>query len=1071
MHLLHCDNDGRFVLTEFVGKDIPRYAILSHTWGADVDEVTFVDLQNSTGATKQGYRKIQFCRDQAAKHNIRYYWVDTCCIDKTSSTELTEAINSMFAWYRDAAQCYVYLSDVSVGGRVSGPPTQQEWYPAFQQSRWFTRGWTLQELVAPSRVEFFSVEGQLLGDKPSLVQELYDITGISRRVLQGQSLAEISVDERMSWVRDRKTKREEDMAYSMLGIFGVHMPLIYGEGRKKAFARLQREIKSTSGDDRSTILQKNQAAKPFSTVPFAPDPDFVDRPEIITWLRDKCAGRGARAALVGLGGVGKSQLAIQYAHSIIDASPQTFVFWVHASTQARFEEEYKLIADRLQLPERSDPKSNVLRLVSDWLRDEANGRWFMIVDNADNVETFSPSGKGKADASAQVPLATYLPQSRNGAILVTSRSKDAAARLVGGYNNIKEVVVMDESEGLQLFRNKLQQPPCEESVLKLLKELNCIPLAIIQAVAYINRRSRMTVAGYLAEFQKNNKKRETLLKRDVDELRRDDSASNSVVTTWQMSFEQITQERESAAHLLSLMSFFNPHGIPESTLRRYSKEAAEAADLNADQDADQDADNEFEEDLDTLQAYSLVSVTADNETCEMHALVQFCTRVWLSSTSAAEQWERRFVTLMAQEFPYEAPYEEWAKCQQLLPHVEPLFDATPADEQTLKAWTEVLSKAACYLLHQGNYDTAQRIAAKALAARQNVFGLHDLRTLHIAENLAVVLAHQGRYKEAEKLVRQVLENRRNQLGGRDCKTLDSMNHLAEVLVGRGEYKEAEKFHRQVLEGYRDVLGERHPSTLVSMNNLGNVLSNQGKYEEAETLQRQVLEGRTDQLGGRHPDTLKSIDNLAGTLSDQGKYEVAETLYRQALEARTDQLGGRHPDTLTGMNNLALVLSNQGKYEEAEKLNREALEARRDQLGGRHPDTLTGINNLALVLSNQGKYEEAEKLNREALKGREEELGECHPYTLTSVYCLAYLLHKLRRYDEASELYQKACDGLTKQLGAEHPETISCRKWFAKMQEEIEQARPATGKIGTWIIAKSVPIVEVCREDAHRSTTA
>jgi tetratricopeptide (TPR) repeat protein len=987
MHLLHCDNDGRFVLTEFVGKDIPRYAILSHTWGADVDEVTFVDLQNSTGATKQGYRKIQFCRDQAAKHNIRYYWVDTCCIDKTSSTELTEAINSMFAWYRDAAQCYVYLSDVSVGGRASGPPTQQEWYPAFQQSRWFTRGWTLQELVAPSRVEFFSVEGQLLGDKPSLVQELSDITGISRRVLQGQSLAEISVDERMSWVRDRKTKREEDMAYSMLGIFGVHMPLIYGEGRKKAFARLQREIKSTSGDDRSTILQKDQAAKPFSTVPFAPDPDFVDRPEIITWLRDKCAGRGARAALVGLGGVGKSQLAIQYAHSIIDASPQTFVFWVHASTQARFEEEYKLIADRLQLPGRSDPKSNVLRLVSDWLRDEANGRWFMIVDNADNVETFSPSGKGKADASAQVPLATYLPQSRNGAILVTSRSKDAAARLVGGYNKIKEVLVMDESEGLQLFRNKLQQPPCEESVLKLLKELNCIPLAITQAVAYINRRSRMTVAGYLAEFQKNNKKRETLLKRDVDELRRDDSASNSVVTTWQMSFEQITQERESAAHLLSLMSFFNPHGIPESTLRRYSKEAAEAADLNADQDADQDADNEFEEDLDTLQAYSLVSVTADNETCEMHALVQFCTRVWLSSTSVAEQWERRFVTLMAQEFPYEAPYEEWAKCQQLLPHVEPLFDATPADEQTLKAWTEVLSKAAVYLREQGNWDTAQRITARALAARQNVFGFHDLQTLEIAAQLAILLSCQGKFKEAEKLSRQVLESRRNQLGGCDSRTLDSMNNLEEVLVEQGEYKEAEKFHRQVLEGCIDVLGENHQSTLTSVNNLAGVLSDQGKHEEAARLHRQAFEGH------------------------------------------------------------------------------------RDQLGERHPNTLLNMSNLARVLCDQAKYEEAEKLSRQALKGWEEELGQCHPNTLTSVNDLAWLLHQLRRYTEASELYQRACDGRTEQLGAEHPETIACHENFANMQKEIEQARLAAMDDESWIIVPSVPIVEVCKEDVHGSTTA
>jgi hypothetical protein len=206
----------------------------------------------------------------------------------------------------------------------------------------------------------------------------------------------------------------------------------------------------------------------------------------------------------------KSQLAIQYAHSIRDASPHTFVFWVHASTRARFEEAYRDIADQLQLPGRSDPRANVLQLVSDWLRDETNGRWVMVVDNVDNVETLHPS-RDKADAAVGPPLATYLPQSRNGAILVTSRSKDAAVRLVGGYNRIKEVLAMDEDEGLQLLCNKLQDPPTEEGSVELLHALDRIPLAITQAAAFINRRARMTVALYLDEFWRNSKKRKSLL--------------------------------------------------------------------------------------------------------------------------------------------------------------------------------------------------------------------------------------------------------------------------------------------------------------------------------------------------------------------------------------------------------------------------------------------------------------------------------------------------------------------------------------------------------------------------------
>jgi hypothetical protein len=378
----------------------------------------------------------------------------------------------------------------------------------------------------------------------------------------------------------------------------------------------------------------------------------------------------------------KSQLAIQYAHSIRDASPHIFVFWVHASTRARFEEAYRDIADQLQLPGRSDPKANVLKLVSDWLRDETNGRWVMVLDNVDEAETFFPSRKrqrDEADASAHIPLATYLPQSHNGAVLVTSRNKDAAVKLAGGYNKIKEVLAMDNSEGLQLLRNKLGDLPNEESAVELLRMLDGIPLVITQAAAYISRRARMTVARYLDDFRKNDKKRESLLNWDAGELRRDDSASNSVVTTWQMSFEQIQRERPSAAELLSLMSFFNPQGIPESTLRRYSRENIGTAEL----DHDKEMNSAFEEDLDILQAYSLVSITVNSEACEMHALVQFCTQVWLASFSNAEEWEQRFLVLMAQELP-SGDYANWSKCQQLLPHIKRLFNAEPTSKEALK---------------------------------------------------------------------------------------------------------------------------------------------------------------------------------------------------------------------------------------------------------------------------------------------------------------------------------------------------------------------------------------------------
>jgi hypothetical protein len=279
-------------LTKFGPSNIPPYAILSHTWEADSEELTFQEMMSGTGKNKIGYKKIQFCGDRAQKDGLEYFWVDSCSIDKTSSAELQEAINSMFRWYQNAVKCYVYLSDVSTLDFRSSASLNLLDNSPFKHSKWFTRGWTLQELIAPSSVEFFSKEGDYLGDKKNLELDISASTNIPVKALQGTPMSHFSRDDRMSWAKSRRTTIEEDQAYCLLGIFEVYIPLIYGEGRKHAFRRLREAAKFTS------------RLEPFSTVPFAPDSDFVDRPEILAWIRDRCSRPGARAALVGLGGVG-----------------------------------------------------------------------------------------------------------------------------------------------------------------------------------------------------------------------------------------------------------------------------------------------------------------------------------------------------------------------------------------------------------------------------------------------------------------------------------------------------------------------------------------------------------------------------------------------------------------------------------------------------------------------------------------------------------------------------------------------------------------------------------------------
>lgn len=241
MRLLHTT---KITLSSFEGDSIPPYAILSHTWGNE--EVLFQDLLRKDASQLDGlagYSKIRSCCALAASEGHEYVWIDTCCIDKTSSAELSEAINSMYRWYQDAEVCYAYLADVRM---IDRGPWCADGGRDFRDSRWFTRGWTLQELLAPKDVVFYGSDWQEFGSMSSLIDQISLITGIRQGHLIDISGA--SAAQKMSWASRRKTTRVEDIAYSLMGIFDVNMPLLYGEG-KKAFTRLQHEIVKISHDE------------------------------------------------------------------------------------------------------------------------------------------------------------------------------------------------------------------------------------------------------------------------------------------------------------------------------------------------------------------------------------------------------------------------------------------------------------------------------------------------------------------------------------------------------------------------------------------------------------------------------------------------------------------------------------------------------------------------------------------------------------------------------------------------------------------------------------------------------
>ncbi|EXK25866.1 hypothetical protein FOMG_17520 [Fusarium oxysporum f. sp. melonis 26406] len=572
---------------------------------------------------------------------------------------------------------------------------------------------------------------------------------------------------------------------------------------------------------------------PCFNVPFDRDPDFVDRPDITAWLQSQYTGSASRIALVGMGGFGKSQAAIQFAHHIHSESPQTSVYWVYASSKPRFEEAYRAIAERLQLPRRNDPDMDVLRLIRDWLQTEEAGSWLMILDNADDVNLFYPvhnsgtkavTGLANENTIARTDqqlLAAYLPKSRNGTILITSRSMDAAERLTGSYKAIYSVPTMDDVQGLQLLQNKLDGDFDGNAATDLLRALDRIPLAITQAAAYINRRApRVSVKTYLDTFQESDKKKGSLLNKDAGDLRRDESASNSVVVTWQVTLEQIRRERPSAVKLLSFMSFFNPQGIPEFILHDYATDLTDHANRDA-------ASENFEDDLDILLGYSLVSVTATGDSYDMHDLVQFCTRFWISTTGNEGRWRQLFLHSMSTLFP-DGTFETWPTCQVLLPHIEPTFREEPPAEGLLD-WAHLLTNCAEYMSTSGKFKMAESLNKKAVKTRTKMLGEEHPDTLTTMANLALLYSNQGRWKEAEELLTGVVAMRKRTLGEEHPDTLTSMHKLAITWKVSGRTGDALALMRNCVVIRKRVLGTDYPQTMLSVaclaewENRGNLL--------------------------------------------------------------------------------------------------------------------------------------------------------------------------------------------------------------------------------------------------------
>ncbi|ERF73050.1 hypothetical protein EPUS_08614 [Endocarpon pusillum Z07020] len=815
-------------------------------------------------------------------------------------------------------------------------------------------------------------------------------------------------------------------AYVSIGIHSNHMGMTKFEteddpGFISVTGELRRWVKELIS---MPVTTSRTSQVPFM-VSFDRDLQFIGRDDIIGNIDQRLETK-RRIPLAGIGGVGKSQIAIEYCYRFRAQNPSGSVFWVHANNASRFQNAYKNIASKLGLPGWDDPKTNSLKLVSEWLSDEDHGPWLMILDNADDSETFfgTRSDGLSLEAEHPAPLVSYLPRNSKGSIIITTRDARVGERLSEREKSITVLpLVVQEAE--HLLRSKLQQDAewSEPDAAELLKLLGCLPLAITQAAAFISE-NMITVAKYTDILQASDSELTDLLSEDLQDPRRDLDAPSSVIRTFKLSFDQIQRQKPRAAQMLSLMAVLDRQGIPEEFLHREDERSTE-----------------FITALGTLQAFSLITAETGGKTFTMHRLVHLSIQHWLELQNTKAEYQDEAVKMLSELFP-SGKHENWKICEALSPHARVVLGYNYTSQSSMLHRATLLYNAAWYDWEQGRYNVAYKGGLESYNIRQRLLGENTCKSLDSLALMALVLWEQGKYEAAEEMSRQALDGYEKVLGKEHPDTLMSINNLALVLNGQGKYEAAEKMHQRALDGYEKVLGKEHPDTLMSVHNMASALSGQGKYEAAEKMYQQALDGYEKVLGKEHPDTLMSVLNLASALRGQGKYEAAEEMSRQALDEYEKVLGKEHPDTLMSVNNLASALSGQGKYEAAEKMYQQALDGYEKVLGKEHPDTLMSVHNMASVLRDQGKYEAAEEMNQRALDGREKVLGKEHPGTLRSVYSLAYLLQAQRRYDESSILYQRACAGFKKVLGFDHPTTVECSGNYNFMFQEMKRQSQA-----------------------------
>lgn len=831
--------------------------------------------------------------------------------------------------------------------------------------------------------------------------------------------------ELLSRFRARRRLRQNTLAASL----GIHRNTIgrweRGEvlpDTKGIVLELAHLLKLSEQETRLLLEASLTSLSPYWVVPFPRNPLFTGRETILERMQVQLTtlqtGVLAPAlALSGLGGIGKTQIALEFAYR--HALKFNAVLWLTVETTDTVMSSLQQIAEHLQLTaSQSADQRLIVAEVKRWL--SMHQGWLLIGDNVEDMDL----------------LHDVLPPDRQGALLLTTRHQT-----LGPLAEPIKVPSMNRAEGVTLLLQRARQPvlpiqtehplsPQQAQAVaaaeKLVELLEGLPLALDQAGAYIEETG-CGVVSYLQRFQAQRK--HVLAHRGTHAEHHPDS----VATTLLLSVAQVERALPAAIDILKLCAFSHPESIPEELFCTETSEPGSLRDLLVTDSY------HFDLALAALRSASLITRSPESRTFSVHRLVQ---AVLQDQMEQAEMhlWSEQAVRLVNRAFP-EPDVATWGQCERLVAQALTCAVLVERMQNTREEAGTLLFKTGSYLLARGRYEEARPLLEQAVCIRKHHFGPDHPILIVWLEKQAELLWKQGKHHLTVPLLQQILALEEQHLGPRHSQTAETLNNLALMYWYQGKYEEAEPLYVRAWRIQEEQGGPDHLIVSEILTNLGNLYRTQGRYAEADQSLTRALQIQEKQLGPEHHQIGIILDNLAVLYHNQGNIEEAEPLLERALHLQEQQLGSEHPQAALTRTRLANLYREQGKYEQAQLFLKSSRHIFEEQLGLEHPYTATMFFAQALLSQALGNAEEAEAFCRRSLAIWEQQFGE-HPQIALVLTALANLYREQNKGKEAELLYQRALHIREQRLGLKHPDTATTLHELAelyKMQGDFPRA--------------------------------